>query len=268
MAVYAIGDIQGCFACLCRLLEKLNFDQTRDHLWFCGDLVNRGPDSLQTLRFIRSLGDSAISVLGNHDLHLLALYYGGHKPDEADSLYQVLTSPDCESLMEWLRNRPMIHYDEKQSVLLVHAGIHPQWHLEQALTCAREVEAVLTGEACNWFLSKMYGDRPNRWSDELDGIERLRCITNILTRIRFFDGNGAIDMAAKLGPDNHPDLTPWFDVQKSAERDFDIVFGHWSTLPVGAYGRHYAIDGGCVWGGRLAAVRLDSEERQWISVAC
>ena len=268
MALYAIGDIQGCYSCLCRLLEETGFDQTADRLWFCGDLVNRGPESLQTLRFVRSLGDSAITVLGNHDLHLLALYHRQQKLDESDSLYQVLNSADCDMLMDWLRNRPLIHYDDHLSVLLVHAGIHPQWQLKQALSYAGEVEVILRGPDCGTFLSQMYGDRPEVWSDDLAGPLRLRCITNILTRMRYFDKSGRLQFQAKAGPANHPELVPWFEVDGMVQRGFDIVFGHWSTLPVGVYGGHFAMDGGCVWGGKMVAVNLESEKPQWYSIDC
>lgn len=268
MAVYAVGDVQGCYSSLRRLLDSIAFEPSRDRLWFCGDLVNRGPQSLQTLRFVRSLSDSAITVLGNHDLHLLAVFHLGKKLDKGDSLLQVLDSADCDELLDWLRKRPLAHYDSEISTLLVHAGIHPHWRLDRTLEYAREVESVLSGERCRQFLASMYGDQPDYWSDELSGDARLRCITNVFTRIRFFDLGGKMDMSAKGGPHDHPQLTPWFEIPPLENRTFRTVFGHWSTLPVGEYGLHYAIDSGCVWGRKMTAVRVDSDSPEWFSVSC
>lgn len=258
MALYAIGDVQGCYSGLNKLLEKISFDRRHDRLWFCGDLVNRGPESLKTLRFIRSLGDSAICVLGNHDLHLLAAFHRRKKLDSSDSLYQVLTAHDSDELIAWLQSRPLVHYDAEISWLMVHAGIYPGWCLEQVMTYAGEVESVLQGSDFAEFFSAMYGDEPTIWSDELTGMPRLRCITNILTRMRYFDKDGKLDMAANGRPADHQDLIPWFNVKSGVAREFKIVFGHWSTLPVGAYGPHYALDGGFVWGGKMVALDLSS----------
>ncbi len=268
MAVYAIGDVQGCYTSLCRLLESIQFDQSCDQLWFCGDLVNRGPESLETLRFIRALGDAAVVVLGNHDLHLLARYHNGQKLSVSDSLYAVLTCPDRDELMNWLQNLPLVHFDEGLSTLLVHAGIHPEWKVSQALAYAGEVEAVLRGQASTAFFAEMYGDKPDVWRDDLAGMSRLRCITNIFTRMRYFFGDGRLDMSAKGAPDQHPEMTPWFELNKRATESIDVVFGHWSTLPVGTYGRYFAIDGGCVWGGKFVALRIDLDIPQWISIDC
>ena len=268
MAVYAIGDVQGCYIGLCRLLESIQFDETVDQLWFCGDLVNRGPQSLETLRFIHSLGDAAITVLGNHDLHLLALYHSGRKLKASDSLYSLLNSPDCDELMNWLQNCPLLHLDQTINKLIVHAGIHPQWELSQASAYAAEVEAVLRGENSKAFFASMYGDIPACWSDDLCDMPRLRCITNILTRMRYLGDNHQLDMTAKGKPDQHPELTPWFKLNDRAITSTDIIFGHWSTLPVGAYGRHFATDGGCIWGGKLVALRIDQTVPQWYWVGC
>ena len=216
MAVYAIGDVQGCFSCLSRLLEKIGFDDSTDSLWFCGDLVNRGPESLATLRFVKSLGERACVVLGNHDLHLLAMYHSGQSVDSSDSLHAVLNSSDCDELMVWLQSRPLIHYDSKLEKLLVHAGIHPQWSLQQALKYAGEVEEVLVEGDSRAFFAHMYGDQPDFWSEELSGYDRLRCITNILTRMRFFWPDGRLDMDAKGSPEHHRNsgLTPWYELNK------------------------------------------------------
>ncbi|MFT5657388.1 MAG: bis(5'-nucleosyl)-tetraphosphatase (symmetrical) [Gammaproteobacteria bacterium] len=270
MAVYAIGDVQGCYSQLLRLLEEINFDTANDCLWFCGDLVNRGPESLQTLRFIRSLGDKAISVLGNHDLHLLALYHSGQRVDETDTLAQVLTSTDCDELMGWLQSRPIAHYDASLDFMLVHAGVHPSWDLNQVLAHSSELERTLRGAESQLFFEKMYGDKPDLWSADLSGIERLRCITNIFTRMRFLGPDYQINLDAKGAPDQHGEsnLTPWYALPGRLGSNTSVVFGHWATLAVGAYGRHYAIDGGCIWGGRFTALQLDSAEPQWYSIDC
>ncbi len=268
MAVYAIGDVQGCYSNLCRLLDKINFDETSDKLWFCGDLVNRGPESLATLRFIKSLGDQAVTVLGNHDLHLLAIYHSGDPVDKLDTLHAVLNSPDCDELMGWLQSRPLLHFDQNLSILMVHAGIHPQWSLPQAQQCAAEVERALNGPDSKTYFAQMYGDRPDRWSEELKGVDRKRFITNVLTRMRFFTSDERLDMHAKGGPTQHPELTPWYSVNQRHNEGFRIVFGHWSTLSVGSYGHHFAIDGGCVWGGKFVALQIDLEEPRWHSISC
>lgn len=268
MAVYAIGDLQGCYSSLCRLLETIQFDETVDQLWFCGDLVNRGPESLQALSFVHALGDAAITVLGNHDLHLLALYHAGQKLPENDTLYAILNSPDCDELMAWLQSRPLIHFDRERGNLLVHAGIHPQWRILQAISYAGEVERALRGPDSADFFASMYGNRPKFWRDELTGMPRLRCITNILTRMRFFQADGGLDMSANGGPAQHRGLTPWYELNDRGDESINIVFGHWSTLPVGAYGQHFAIDGGCIWGGKLVALKIDQEIPQWSSIDC
>ena len=270
MAVYAVGDVQGCYSPLLRLLDKINFNPANDCLWFCGDLVNRGPQSLQTLRFIKSLGDRAITVLGNHDLHLLALYSRRQVLDKTDKLWQVLTSPDCDELMHWLQSRPIAHYDAALNFMLVHAGVHPRWDLKQALALAAELQLVLQSADSNLFLQQMYGDCPDSWSDNLTGIERWRCITNIFTRMRFLKHDYRLDFDAKGAPAQHSqsDLTPWFDLPGRLQPTTRVVFGHWATLAVGAYGRYYAIDSGCGWGGRFTALQLDSAEPRWYSIDC
>ena len=268
MAVYAIGDVQGCYSELRRLLDHLNFDDAADTLWFCGDLVNRGNESLETLRFVKGLGDAALTVLGNHDLHLLALYHSGKVLAKKDTLFAVLNSDDTDELMAWLQTRPLLHQDKALSKVLVHAGIHPDWLVSDALGFAAEVEQVLQGSDSSFFFARMYGDQPDQWNDELSGMRRLRCITNVLTRLRFLSSDGRIDMHAKGGPSQHQSLTPWFELNPRQVEADDIVFGHWSTLATGRYGKHFAIDGGCVWGGDFVALRIDLEEPQWASIAC
>ena len=268
MAIYAIGDVQGCYSELSRLLEKISFDPAKDQLWFCGDLVNRGPESLQTLQFVKSLGDRAISVLGNHDLHLLALHHGVHKVRDASYLQQVLDSPERDELMAWLQGLPILHYDELHNALLVHAGIHPEWDLSKALKLASEVETILRGKHAAKFLSKMYGNKPTIWSNDLSGYERLRLITNVFTRMRYLNAAGELDFDTASSPRQNmrSGLTPWFQMASVLREDKRIFFGHWSTLPVGCYGRCFALDGGCVWGGHMVALRIDYEAEDWFFV--
>jgi bis(5'-nucleosyl)-tetraphosphatase (symmetrical) len=268
VAIYAIGDVQGCYSELNRLLEKIAFDPADDQLWFCGDLVNRGPESLQTLQFVKSLGDRAISVLGNHDLHLLALHHGVYKVRDTSSLQQVLDSSERDELMDWLQRLPILHFDEMHNALLVHAGVHPDWGLSKALKLASEVETALRGKQAKKFLSKMYGNKPTVWSDDLTGSLRLRVITNIFTRMRYFNAARELDFDAAGSPRKtmSSGLTPWFQMESVLREDKRVFFGHWSTLPVGCYGRCFALDGGCVWGGHMVALRIDYEAEDWFFV--
>ncbi len=268
MAIYAIGDIQGCYSELCRLLEKINFDSAEDTLWFCGDLVNRGPESLQTLRLVKSLGDSALTVLGNHDLHLLALYHGIKKIRVSRDLRKILNSPDCGELMDWLKSQPLLHYDKEHGAVVVHAGIHPAWGLSKARKLAREVETVLHSDDAAWFFKKMYGNKPTAWSDDLEGGKRLRFITNVFTRMRYFDHELKLDFTVNRTPRRYirSGLVPWFQWEATLRDDVRVMFGHWSTLPVGCYGRYFALDGGCVWGGHLVALRVDFDAEDWFFV--
>lgn len=268
MAIYAIGDVQGCYDELCRLLDKIGFDPAADTLWFCGDLVNRGPDSLRTLQFVKSLGDSALTVLGNHDLHLLALHHGVKKARGTRDLQKILNSPERDELLAWLQARPLLHYDKRHHALLVHAGIHPQWGLSKARKLAAEVEAQLRGADAAVFFSSMYGNTPTRWSEKLTGAKRWRIIVNILTRMRFIKPTLKLDFSANGSPRDKlgSPLTPWFEIPARLRADVRIVFGHWSTLPVGVYGRCFALDGGCVWGGHLVALRIDNAAEDWFFV--
>ncbi len=270
MAVYLIGDVQGCYSSLKKLLKAINFDQQNDQLWFVGDLVNRGPQSLKTLRFVRSLGDSAVSVLGNHDLHLLALYYGQTKVRSSDSLSQVLKAEDCKELMEWLRFRPMLHFDISLNFAIVHAGIYPGWSLPQAMDRAREVEQAIRGENVVDFLRDMYGNQPAKWSEQLAGMERLRFITNVFTRMRYLRQDGSLDLEIKGAPQKlkSSDVNPWFEYSQSAIKHNRLAFGHWSTLPTNQYGSCFAIDSGCLWGGRITALRIDKKSPRWFSLSC
>ncbi|BBA32910.1 diadenosine tetraphosphatase [Methylocaldum marinum] len=266
MAIYAIGDVQGCFAELQRLLERIRFDPAADRLWFTGDLVNRGPQSLETLRFIRSLGDGAVSVLGNHDLHLLAVAHGVSSTKRKDTFADVLCAPDRDILLAWLRHRPLLH--RENGFYLIHAGLPPQWSAEDAERHAGEVEDCLRGEGFVELFRHMYGDQPDLWSETLQAWERLRFITNCFTRVRYCDRYGHTDFKEKGAPGTQPPhLMPWFKVPGRKSTDARFVFGHWSTLGFYAGDGVYSIDTGCLWGGELTALRLDGELRRFF-VSC
>lgn len=270
MAVYVIGDVQGCYEELSRLLDAISFDATRDKLWFVGDLINRGPDSLNTLRFVRSLGDNAITVLGNHDLHLLALHYIGMERKSSDTLEEVLEAKDCVELMEWLRFRPLMHFDPNLNFALVHAGIYPGWSITTACHLAAEVEQVLRGADITTFLREMYGNEPTAWSDKLADMDRLRFLTNVFTRMRYLRKGKRLDLSAKGAPSKMKSnsVTPWFAFSQSAIKHNRVAFGHWSTLPTNQYGSCFALDSGCLWGGRITALRIDKKVPRWFSLSC
>ena len=259
MAVYAIGDVQGCYDPLVNLLEAIDFDPDRDRLWFAGDLVNRGPKSLKTLRFVKSLGKSAITVLGNHDLHLLALTQGIIPNSRRfTSLSKTLKAPDLDELVDWLRSRPLAHYDEELDTLLVHAGTLPTWTIKKTLKRAAEVEKRLQGPDFDRLLYKMYGNRPTQWSGKLRGNNRLRFIINTLTRMRMLTMDGRLRMAFSGPPwKTRGKLKPWYDFGDNAWGDTRIVFGHWSQLGLIVLPNLVSLDTGCVWGRQLTAVRLD-----------
>jgi len=268
MATYAIGDIQGCYDELQQLLQKIRFDPARDTLWFCGDLVNRGGQSLQVLRLVHSFGECAVTVLGNHDLSLLAVA----ERDEADQgkvnaeLREVLFAPDRDKLLDWLRARPLLHTDHDLNFMLVHAGLAPRWTIEGAERAAREVEQRLRSDSRR-LLKAMFGNKPDLWSPRLQGIERLRASINVLTRMRYCDARGRIAYNEKGPPGTQKaGLYPWFEVPGQKPRDIRIVCGHWSTLGRFQGMGVYAIDGGCVWGGELIALRLDSEEPEFFAI--
>lgn len=260
MAIYAIGDVQGCYDELRRLIDKLDFDPAADELWFVGDLVNRGPKSLEVLRFIRSLGICAVVVLGNHDLHLLAAC---EQPERADaSMRATLDADDAGELLDWLRHRRLVVYRPELNTLMVHAGVDVSWDPLQTVKLAREVEQTLHSDAYKPFMRAMYGSEPSLWSADLAGIERLRFITNCLTRIRYCDAHGRLDFAHKGPPGSQPEgLVPWFDLPERATEPVRIVCGHWSALGLIMRRDLMMIDTGCVWGRTLTAARLDGPLR-------
>jgi bis(5'-nucleosyl)-tetraphosphatase (symmetrical) len=265
MARWAIGDIQGCGEELDKLLERIEFSSARDQLWLVGDLVNRGPRSLQVLRRMRDLGDAAVCVLGNHDLHLLAVALAGGRQRRCDTLAEVLAAPDRDSLLEWLLHRPLAVY--RQGDLLLHAGVVPQWSVAQTLALADEVQQALQSNPRR-LLSHMYGDRPDHWSGGLRGRSRLRFIVNVLTRLRFCTPDGQIDLKHKGKPESaEAPWLPWFKVPVRASSAVRIVFGHWSALGFHQAPGLLGLDTGCVWGGVLTAVNLDDPAAVPISVA-
>lgn len=264
MALYLIGDVQGCNTALQRLLDEIAFSPSRDTLHLLGDLVNRGPDSAGVLRRLMSCGAAARTVLGNHDLHLLAVAYGARAPGRRDTLHDILGAADRGAMLEWLRWQHMALQEsvDDHSVLLVHAGVLPSWTASQTLTLAREVETVLRGPALADFLQQMYGDEPLAWSENLRGVPRLRVIVNALTRLRFCDAAGQMEFSSKEGASAPPPgYLPWFDVPGRQTAGITVAFGHWSTL--GWLGRPnlISLDSGCVWGGCLSALRLEGGAR-------
>lgn len=267
MSTYAIGDIQGCYQPLKQLLEKIQFDADKDTLWFTGDLVNRGPQSLDVLRFVYQLGDKHQTVLGNHDLHLLAVA-DGKTQHHTDTLSEILTAPDVNELLDWLRNRPLFVKHDSLNYVMTHAGIAPTWTIEKASALAREVESVLRDGDAHELYHHMYGNQPDLWDDALCGMDRLRCIINYFTRMRFCHRDGRLDLSYKgTIEDKHPDLVPWFDVEPRANADSNIIFGHWAALGGELDRPHlFALDSGCVWGNKLTAMRLEDGAR--ISIPC
>jgi bis(5'-nucleosyl)-tetraphosphatase (symmetrical) len=255
VTIYAIGDVQGCWRALERLLIELGFSPAHDRLWFVGDLVNRGPDSLEVLRHIRRLGDRAVVVQGNHDLHLLALAAGHAKRRADDTLDPILAAPDRDQLLDWLRFRPLLHVEN--GYLMVHAGLLPAWTVGQARDLAAEVEAELRAKRYRLFLAQLYGSKPAAWRDDLKGMDRLRVIVNAMTRLRFCSADGVMDFSAKGSiAEAPPGYMPWFDVPGRLTRSVPIVCGHWSALGLYVRPDLLALDTGCVWGGSLTAIRL------------
>lgn len=265
--IFLIGDVQGCCDAFDRLLAEIGFSPSRDRLWLLGDLVNRGPQSLATVRRVKALDGAADCLLGNHDLHLLAVADGAQPLKRQDTLTDILDAPDRDVLLGWLRSQRLAAFDA--GWLLVHAGVAPQWDSATTLALAAEVEAELRGPGRAAFLRKMYGDAPVHWSDDLEGADRLRFIVNALTRMRFCDARGRLEFAAKGGADAAPKgYMPWFEVPNRKTADTPIAFGHWSTLGLIDTPELLSLDTGCVWGGALTAVRVDGGRRELQQVRC
>ena len=265
--IYLIGDLQGCCDPFERLLAAVDFSPSRDHVYLLGDLVNRGPDSLGVLRTLRDLGDVATCLLGNHDLHLLAVAHGVRKPHRSDTLGAILDAPDREAWLDWLRMRRLAIHEH--GWLMVHAGVVPQWDAAQTIALAGEVEAMLRGPDVHDFLTQMYGNEPDRWDDALQGVPRWRCVVNSLTRLRFCTADGTMDFQSKDGqgapPEGH---MAWFDVPGRRTAGTPVAFGHWSTLGLVDRPDLLCLDTGCIWGGRLTAARIDGGRRELIQIDC
>jgi bis(5'-nucleosyl)-tetraphosphatase (symmetrical) len=265
MAVFAIGDLQGCYSEFRQLLDLICFDPAKDRLWLVGDIVNRGPDSLSTLRFAKGLGDAAVMVLGNHDLHLLMVAEGCARLHRNDTLDEILAAPDRSELLDWLRHQKLLHVDD--NYLLVHAGLLPAWSVEEASTLAGVVENALRSKHFNKLCLHMYGNQPDRWDEGLEGYERLRVVINAMTRMRVCTPDGKMDFTHKgLVKDIPSGYLPWFEVPNRASREATIVCGHWSALGLRIQPNLIALDTGCLWGGALTAVRL--EDRKIFQVPC
>ena len=264
MPTYVIGDVQGCYPELRALLRECGFDPRRDRLWFVGDLVNRGPRSLDVLRFVADLGDRAHVVLGNHDLHLMASARGARRPRGKDTFHDVLEAADGDALIDWLRGRPMIHHDPERAFVMVHAGIAPAWTVGDAIRYGEELSRALKAPNHRRLLSNMYGNEPDQWRDSLTGLNRLRFIANAFTRMRYCHADGRLDVTESRPPgDQDPSLTPWFMLRDGGADRVRIAFGHWATLQLRAtlprtlHVRH--VDAGCVWGGSLTALRIEDD---------
>jgi len=268
MTRYAIGDIQGCYDELRTLVQRLGFSADRDQLWLVGDLVNRGPKSLEVLRYAKTLGENAVVVLGNHDLHLLALAYGSsRKKKSGDTVDAILEAKDRDALLEWLMSCPLSHYDAKRKDLMVHAGLIPQWSADDALEISGEVQAAIRKDPRKLF-DEMYGNKPACWSEKLKGADRLRFGINVLTRMRVCTAEGCIDMEMKGGPeDAQAPYKAWFEHAQRRTSGTRIVFGHWSVLGYLNKGNVLGLDTGCVWGSKLTGINLDADEPP-VSVPC
>jgi bis(5'-nucleosyl)-tetraphosphatase (symmetrical) len=261
MATYVVGDVQGCYDPLCRLLDKIRFDQSQDTLVSVGDLINRGPDNLGVVRLVFSLGSSFRLVLGNHDLNFLAVHAGLRRAKPKDTTSDLLSSELAEDIVAWYRVQPLALWVEEH--LVVHAGLVPDWTKELALQCSSEVSITLRGPHYRDFLHQMYGDQPDRWDESLTGIARLRVITNVLTRLRFCAPDGRMDLENKLAPQYAPSgMAPWFSHGQRAAASTPIVFGHWAALEGQCTTPNvFAVDSGCVWGRSLTCIRLEDHRR-------
>ncbi|TDO98191.1 symmetrical bis(5'-nucleosyl)-tetraphosphatase [Marinomonas balearica] len=261
MPTYAIGDLQGCLTPLLTLLDLIEFSPKKDRLWLAGDLINRGPQSLETLRFVKSLGDQATVVLGNHDLHLLAVMRGHANLKRSDTLSDILFAEDRDDLMKWLQTMPLCHIDHSLKYVMTHAGIPPCWNSIEAGHYAKEVECILKSDQVDDFLAVMYGNTPDQWSENLEGMDRLRTITNYLTRMRFCTEDSQLEFKSKEGPASAVSgYAPWFSYPRKESNDYDVIFGHWAALEGNTHKDNiHALDTGCVWGGSLTAMRLEDK---------
>ena len=267
MTRYAVGDLQGCLAPLQRLLDLVSFSPLDDQLWLVGDLINRGPASLETLEFIIALGDCTRTVLGNHDLHFLAVALGTEPSRAGDTFSELLASQELDQYCDWLRQKPLAYSDPGGDYSMVHAGIAPQWTLQQALDLSKEIEALLSGDQITDFFANMYGNQPDCWDDQLEGWQRYRLITNYFTRMRFCNAEGKLDLLNKTDHNPDPNFKPWFAHPKRKTRDNAIIFGHWASLQGQANTDNiFALDTGCVWGGCLSLLNL--ETRALHTTAC
>ena len=265
--IYLMGDLQGCCQALERMLQTIDFSPSRDHLFVLGDLVNRGPDSLGVLRRLRGLDNAATCLLGNHDLHLLAVAHGVRKMHRSDTLAPILDAPDREDWLLWLRQQRLAVH--AHGWLMVHAGVVPQWDAAQTVALAGEVETMLRSPEVGEFLTLMYGNEPARWDDSLQGVDRWRCVVNSLTRLRFCAADGTMEFATKEGAGGAPEgYMPWFEVPGRRTQGTPVAFGHWSTLGLVNRDDLLALDTGCLWGGHLTAVRVDGATREVIQIPC
>lgn len=269
MATYAIGDIQGCFDQFQALLKHIQFDPSKDKLWLTGDLINRGPGSLKTLRYVKDLGDRAVSVLGNHECHFLAVAQGHKRAHRSDTFDEILYAPDSSELIEWVRQLPFFHRDDELGYAMLHAGVPPQWSEADIQERADELSAALQDHRFDDFLSEMYGNKPNRWSKDLTGHDRLRFIINCFTRMRFCTPDGKLELKQKGALNSQPEpLVPWFQAPDRLSRELPIIFGHWSQLGFYQGDNVVCLDSGCLWGGSLTALELETGENYSLSCDC
>ena len=268
MATYAIGDLQGCYKSFRKLLDKVEFSPESDCLWLAGDLVSRGNKSLEVLRYVKGLGDSAISVLGNHDISLIAAHYGVIKPH--DSLLPIMKAKDRDELMDWLRHRPVLHVDDELGFCMAHAGIYPHWSWSTAQQCAHEIQVPLRGATIERWLEKVYGDEPAQWHDGLQSYDRHRFIVNAFTRMRGVNPDGSMNFSVNGSAKDHQEkgLYPWFRLPTRNLLPYKVIFGHWSALGFTHNSQVISLDTGCVWGRKLTAIRLEDDIIQPIQVAC
>jgi len=269
MAIFVIGDVQGCYKSLRKLIRQTGFKAKNDQLWFCGDLVNRGPSSADVLRYIMDLGESAVCVLGNHDLNLLAVANDARETKDSDTLEDVLNASDSSEMLDWLRRRPLFHRSKDIHVCMVHAGIYPAWSIGKAAKLANEVEDALRSSDYKDFLKNMYGNYPAYWKNDLQGWERLRFITNTMTRMRYLDKSGALELELNCKPGAQPPgFYPWYKLEARRKQSWRVVFGHWSTLGLSTHNNAICLDSGCLWGGSLTAVRIDMKKPEFFSQEC